>query len=30
MYTYFVKKYDWVELGRSLAKKCKVSFLLSI
>ena len=32
MYTYFLKKYDCVKLGKFLSKKCKVSFffLLSI
>ena len=26
MYTYFLKKYDCVKLGKFLSKKCKVSF----
>ena len=26
MYTYFLKKYDFVKLGNFLSKKCKVSF----
>ena len=26
MYTYFSKKYDYVNLGNSLSKKCEVSF----
>ena len=30
MYTYFSKKYDYVNLGNSLSEKCEVSFLLSI
>ena len=26
MYTYFLKKYDCVKLGKFKSKKCKVSF----
>ena len=26
MYTYFLKKYDCLKLGKFLSKKCKVSF----